>query len=86
MIDRAEVERLAGIAANAKLDDAAVRIDPGKLAAICRMALEVMDAPDTLLTAGDDPETNEPCSEILGTFPVEWAGQPVRLVRVGRNR
>lgn len=32
------------------------------------------------LTAGDDPETNEPCSEILGVFPAEWAGRSARLI------
>jgi hypothetical protein len=77
-IDRAEVERLAKIAARAERDQVAVRVDPGKLAKLCRLALEVMDAP---VAAIDQYLGNE----LEGATGEEFYGQRVRLVRVGEK-
>jgi hypothetical protein len=80
-IDRAEVEEMLAACERDRIGP-----HPGNetLAALCRLALEVMDAPEAIMDTRDALGICAPTEE---DFPALYAlqGQRVRLVRVGEG-
>jgi len=77
-IDRAEVEELLAVLEKFR------KPNNGTLAKLCRLALEVMDAPEAIMDTRDALGICAPTEE---DFPALYAlqGQRVRLVRVGEG-
>lgn len=74
-IDRAEVERLLAVT---ETDGASLTMPGKNLAALCRLALEVMDAPERNVISDGE-------FDYVGASGLGLLGQRVRLVRVGEG-
>lgn len=75
-IERGEVERIAHNAKMATGGGMDMWLPPEVIAELCRLALEVMDAPVAYVPAG---------RAMADLIPASLTGQRVRLVRVGEE-